>query len=78
MNPFLRFYTAIRKSGWFVPSPTGALFPFPFAWQAWAMLAAFIAALVGTIFLPIDLGWVCRISLCAGYIGLGMISYDAR
>lgn len=78
MNPFLRAYLAIRKSGWFVPSPTSGLLPFPFTWQAWTMLGAFVAGIVATAFLPADLAWVCRISLCVAYVGLGMISYDGR
>ena len=41
------------------------------------MLGAFIVGIVATMFLPTDLAWVCRISLCVGYIGLGMISYDS-
>lgn len=76
MNPLLRLWSVLRQSGWFVPSATGGLFPFPQSWQAWAMTAAFMIALVATVFLPADAGWMCRIGLCIGYVGLAMLTYE--
>lgn len=78
MNSLVRLYLAIRQSGWFVPSATGGLLPFPFAWQAWVIFGAFLAGIVATVFLPTDLGWVSRAVLCVGYVGLGMISFDGK
>jgi hypothetical protein len=78
MNPLVRLYVAIRQSGWLVPSATGGLLPFPFTWQAWVVFGALLAGIVATVFLPTDLGWVCRIALCIGYVGVGMISYDGK
>lgn len=78
MNPLMRLYLAIRRSGWFVPSATGGLLPFPLAWQAWVMLGALLAGIVATVLLPTDFGWACRIALFVGYIAVGMISYDGK
>jgi hypothetical protein len=78
VNLLLRLYPVIRRSGWFVPGMTGGLFPFPVAWQAWALLAGLIVAITATVGLPDEPGWICRISLCAGYIGIGMPSYDGQ
>lgn len=69
-------WLTLRHSGWFQPSLTGGVFPFPFAWQAWALAGAFVVLLVGTIWLPGDLALFARLALTAGYIGIGMASYD--
>ena len=44
----MRFWLTVRHSGWFEPSATGGIFPFPFAWQAWAITAGWIVAIAAT------------------------------
>lgn len=66
----------IRKSGWFVPSMVGGV-PFPFTWQGWAIFAVFIVAVAGSgVMLHGELGWLFRIVIVVGYVGLGLLTFD--
>ncbi len=71
----MRFWLTIRRSGWFEPSATGDIFPFPFAWQAWAIMAAFITAIAASVVLHGEAAWLTRIILCIGYIAFGVATY---
>ncbi len=55
---------------------TGGIFPFPFAWQAWAIMAAFIVAVSATVVLHGEAAWLTRILLCIGYIAFGVATYE--
>ena len=72
----MRFWLTIRRSGWFEPSATGGIFPFPFAWQAWAIMAAFIVAVAATVVVHGEAAWLTRIILCIGYIAFGVATYE--
>lgn len=76
MDRLTRFWLTIRRSGWFTPGAPGSLFPFPFAWQAWAIFAAFIIAIAASVLLQGEAAWLTRIILCVGYIGFGMATYE--
>jgi len=71
-----KLYFALRGNGWFMPSASGGLFPFPFSWQAWVMTFGFVALLLATMFLPVEAGWAARIVLAAGYVLFGMMTYE--
>lgn len=76
MDLLLRLWLSIRGSGWFEPSITGGIFPFPFAWQAWAIMAAWIVAIAATVALHGEAAWLTRIILCVGYIAFGIATYE--
>ena len=42
------------------------------------MFAGFLIAIAATIRLSGETGWICRMALCVGYIGLALLSYDGR
>lgn len=71
----IRIWLTLRQSGWFGPGAPGALFPMPLRWQGYAMLAGYILAIVGTLFLSHDPAWAARIALTVGYIGTGILTY---
>jgi len=37
-----RLYLRLRGNGWFAPSATGGLLPFPESWQAWLATGLFM------------------------------------
>jgi hypothetical protein len=76
MDFVTRFWLTIRRSGWFEPSATGGIFPFPFAWQAWVIMAVFIAAIAASVVLHGEAAWLTRIILCIGYIAFGVATYE--
>ena len=76
MDFVMQFWLTIRRSGWFEPSATGGIFPFPFAWQAWAIMAVFIAAIAASVVLHGEAAWLTRIILCVGYIAFGVATYE--
>ncbi len=76
MDLVVRFWLTTRRSGWFEPGATGGVFPFPFAWQAWAIMAAFIVAVAATVVLHGEAAWLTRILLCIGYIAFGVATYE--
>jgi hypothetical protein len=76
MDLLMRFWLTIRHSGWFEPSATGGIFPFPFVWQAWAIMAAFMAAIAASVVLHGEAGWLTRIILCVAYIAFGIATYE--
>ncbi len=71
----MRFWLTIRRSGWFEPSATGGIFPFPLTWQAWAIMATFLVAIAATVALHGEVAWLTRVILCVGYIAFGMVTY---
>ena len=76
MNVLLRLYLTVRKSGWFVPSIVGGV-PFPFTWQGWAIFAGFILMVAASgVLMPGQMGWIFRIALGTGYVGLGLLTFD--
>ncbi|MEG3171572.1 hypothetical protein U1708_05030 [Sphingomonas sp. ZB1N12] len=74
MDLLMRFWLTIRHSGWFESSATGGIFPF--AWQAWAIMAAFMAAIAASVVLHGEAAWLTRIILCVGYIAFGIATYE--
>ena len=76
MDRLTRFYFALRGNGWFMPSATGSLFPFPFSWQAWLVTLGFVVLLLATIRLPWGIDWIVRIALAGGYVVFGMLTYE--
>jgi hypothetical protein len=76
MDLLMRFWLTVRRSGWFEPSATGGIFPFPFAWQAWAIMVAWIVAIAATVVLHGEVAWLTRIILCFGYITFGVATYE--
>jgi hypothetical protein len=74
MDFVMRFWLTIRRSGWFEPSATGGIFPF--AWQAWSIMAAVIAGSAASVVLHGEAAWLTRIIMCVGYIAFGVATYE--
>jgi len=68
-------WLALKGSGWFSPSKTGGLFPFPETWQGWLAFGVLIIALAATSVAHGELIVLTRIAMCVLYIALGFITY---
>ncbi|MEO5867007.1 MAG: hypothetical protein ABIS14_12460 [Sphingomonas sp.] len=65
-----------RGNGWFQNSRTGALFPFPFSWQAWLLTGAYVAALAFCVLLRRDVAVTVCTTLTVCYIVFGYWTFD--
>lgn len=68
-------WLTVKGSGWFSPSKTGGIFPFPETWQGWLAFAVFLVAIAATGGAHGELIIFTRVVLCVVYIALGFVTF---
>jgi hypothetical protein len=68
VGPIISWVFSLRGAGWFAMGNAG---PFPARWQGWCLFFGFILAILGTLFLPRDLGWPVRVAAGIAFLAIG-------